>query len=204
MAGINVGCGFRNEMGGDLALQATRYAECRQNELNRRRRVADAVVEPPDFVAFVHRRDCHHGHQHLVVADFCRVTGEQRLDGIGPPHRHDGVDPAARHVNAREAIDDLVHLRDDDAAAKRRRLDQRRRLFSVRPGVEVAVPIGLVGDDQGHLRRKVQHHAGIELEIGVYRADLQTAGRDELRELAALRAGEGEIQAPRDAALEHS
>src|SRR5205085_11378829 len=105
-------------------------------------------------------------------------------------------------VDTRQMLDDLVHLRDDDAAAEGGCLYQRPRVLGVWAGIEIAVVVGLVGDDERDIRRKIDHHAGVKFEIGVDRADLERAGLDQLRELAALRAGESEIEAPRDAALE--
>ena len=52
------------------------------------------------------------------------------------------------------------------------------------------------------MRRQIDQHAGVKFEIGVDRADLEPAGLDQRRELAALRTREGEIEPARDAALE--
>jgi hypothetical protein len=76
-------------------------------------------------------------------------------------------------------------------------------MVGVRTGIEVAVAIGLVGDQQRHLRRQIDQHAGIELEIGVDRPDLHAPASNQLGELAALRPGEGEVEPIGDAALEY-
>ena len=45
-------------------------------------------------------------------------------------------------------VDDLVDLRDDDAALEGGRLDDRRRVFGIGAGVEVAVAVGRLRGDQ--------------------------------------------------------
>ena len=122
---------------------------------------------------------------------------------VGRRARHDDIDPVAGDVDPRQPVDDLIDLRDDDAAAESRGFGDGRRVLGVRAGIEVAVAVGLVGDDKRDVRRQVHQHAGIEFEIGVDRADLHRAVRDQFGELAALRSGKGEIQPVRDAALEH-
>ena len=194
---------IEHEMARDLALQAARGAEGRQDQLDRRGRIADAVIEPPHLVGLVDRGDRHHRHQDLSLADLGGIAREQRLDRIRLRALHHDIDPVAGNVDPRQVIDDLVDLRHDDAAAERRGFDDHRRVLGVRTGIEVAVPVGLVGDHERDARRQIHQHPGIEFEIGVDRADLQRSGRDQFRELAALRAGKGEIQPVGDAALEH-
>ena len=174
-----------------------------QDQFDRRGRIADAVIEPPHLVGFVDRRDRHHRHQHVLAPDLGGVAREQRIDQIGLRARHHDIDPVAGHVDARQPIDDLVDLRDDDAAAERRGLGDGRRVFGIGASVEVAVAIRLVGDDERHARRQIDQHAGIELEIGMDRPDLHRPVRDQFGELAALRSRESEIQPVRDTALEH-
>ncbi len=160
------------------------------------------MIEPPDLVRFVNCRDGHHRHQDLVFPDLGRIAREQGLDRIGPRGRRDDIDPVARNVDARQALDGLVHLGDDDPTAKGRRLHERRRVLGIRAGIKVTLPVGLVRDHERHVWRQIDHHAGIELEIGVNRADLEPAGFDQLGELPALRAGEREIEPVRDPTLE--
>ena len=162
------------------------------------------MIEPPHLVGFVDRGDRHHRHQHVLVPDLGGIAREQRIDQIGLRARHHDIDPVAGHVDAGQPIDDLVDLCDDDAAAESRGLGDGRRVFGIGAGVEVAVAIGLVGDDQRHPWRQVDHHASIEFEIGMDRPDLHRPARDQFGELAALRSRESEIQPVRDAALEHS
>ena len=58
---------------------------------------------------------------------------------------HDDIDPRAGNIDARQLVDDLVDLRDHDAVAKRGGFDDGRRVLGVRAGVEIAVPVGLLG-----------------------------------------------------------
>ena len=74
--------------------------------------------------------------------DQARVAREQRLDEERLVGLDDEVDPRAGDVDARQVariVDDLVDLRDHDAVAERGGLDERRRVFGARPGVEVAL-----------------------------------------------------------------
>ena len=54
----------------------------------------------------------------------------------------------AGNVDARNPVDDLVDLRDDDAALEGGRLDHRRRVLGVRARVEIAVAVGADRGDQ--------------------------------------------------------
>ena len=174
-----------------------------QDQFDRRGRIADAVIEPPHLVGLVDCGDRHHRHQHVLVPDLGGIAREQRIDQIRLRARHYDIDPVAGHVDPRQAVHDLVDLRDHDAAAERRRLGDGRRILCVRAGVEIAFAVGLIGDDKCDLRRQVHQHAGVEFEIGVDRPDLHRPVRDQFGELAALRSRVGEIQAVRDTALEH-
>ena len=101
-----------------------------------------------------------------------------------------------------DVVDDLVDLRDHDAVAEGGGLDQRRRVFGARAGVEVACAVGLEAGDEHDVRRQVDVQAPIELDVGVDRADLEHAVLQELRDAQALRAGVGEVELAGDAALE--
>ena len=70
----------QDEMGGDLAAQAAGRAEGRQDELDRRRGVADTVIESPNLVALVHRRR-RIARDHPLVAKV--LEDEQALVEIG-------------------------------------------------------------------------------------------------------------------------
>jgi hypothetical protein len=89
------------------------------------------------------------------------------------------------------------------SAADRGRFDEGGRVLGVGTRIEIAVAVGLVGDDERDLRRQVHQHAGVEFEIGVNCADLESVRRDEFGEPAALRSSVSKIQPGRDAAFEH-
>ena len=187
----------------DAAFQTERIGIGRQQQLDRGGVETDAVVEPLHAVLRVDALDGHHRHQHLDLADLRGVPGEERLDHVRRRRRDDYIDPTAGMSTRGNRIDALVDLRDHDAAAERGRLDDRRGVLGVRAGVEIALGIGRLRRDQAHLRRQVDEVACEEFEVGVDRADLHAAGRDELREPAALRSREREVESRRDAVLEH-
>ncbi|MGY2809119.1 hypothetical protein ACVIHF_005849 [Bradyrhizobium sp. USDA 4506] len=192
-----------HEIPRDLALQPAPGGKGRQDQLDRCGGIADAVIEPCHLIRFVHRRNRHHRHQDVLVPDLGGIAREQRIDRIRLRTGHHDIDPVAGDIDARQAIDDFVDLRHDDAAAERRGLGDGRRVLGVRTGVQIAVAIGLVGHDERNLRRQIHQHPRVKLEIGMDRADPQRLGGDELGKAAALRAGKGEVQAVGDAALEH-
>jgi hypothetical protein len=64
----------------DFSLQAEIRRVRRQQQLDRRRVEADAVVEARDAVLGVDALDGHHRHQHLDLGDLRRIAREQRLD----------------------------------------------------------------------------------------------------------------------------
>ena len=72
----------------------------------------------------------------------------------------DEVHPVAGNIDARHPLDDLVDLRDDDAAAERRRLDDDRRVLGVGARIEVAVPVRRLRADQTDARRQVDRSTG--------------------------------------------
>ena len=90
----------------------------------------------------------------------------------------------------------------DDTVLERRRLDDRRRVFGVRAGVEVSVAIGADRGDQRDVRGKVDEVAGEQLEIGMNRAQLDLAAEQHARDARRLRTGIGVVQLLRDAAVE--
>ena len=120
-----------------------------------------------------------------------RVAGEQRLDVEGLVGHHDEIDPARRDVHARQLVDDLVDLDDDDAVAEGGRLDQRRGVFGAGAGVDVAVAIGLEAGDQRDVGDQVHQEARVEFDVGVDGADFQQAVLEQLADAQALRTGEG-------------
>jgi hypothetical protein len=90
----------------DLALEAEIRRVRRQQELDRRRVEADAVIQALDPVLGVDALDRHHRHQHLDLGDLRRVAREQRLDVVGPRRLHHEVDPSrpgCRRAAARPA-----------------------------------------------------------------------------------------------------
>ncbi len=185
-----------------VAAQPEAFAVRRQDQLDRRRIEPDAVVQARDAVFGVDALDGHHRHQDLDLRHVRRITREQRLDVEWRRTAHDVMHPVARYVDARQARDELVHLRDDDPVLERRRLDDDRRVFGIGTGVQVALRVSGIRGDQGHPRRQVDVVATEELEIRVDRADIDPARGDEPCEAHRLRSREGKIEPRGDALLE--
>ena len=186
----------------DAVLQAERLGVRRQQQLDGRSAVADAMIQRGDAVAFVDSADHHHSHEHLLLADMARIARKQRLEREGLIGGDDQVDPGAWNVDTRQLGHHLVHLRQHDAVPERGRLDQCGGVLGVGAGVEISRRVGLFGAHQRQPRRQVHQHARVQLHVGADRADLELALCEQLRHAQALRSCEAEIRAARDAALE--
>ena len=115
----------------------------------------------------------------------------------------DEVDPIGWNVDPRQHVDQLVHLRNDDATLERRRFGDDRRVLGVRSRVQIAVAIGRLRGDERDVGRQIDEIAAEQFEIGVDRADRDLTIARELREARRLRTGKRKIQPRRDAVLEH-
>ncbi len=134
-----------------------------------------------------------------------RVAGEQGFDEKRLVGLHHEVDPGPRDVDARQVagvVDDLVDLRDDDAIAKRRRLDESRRVLGTGAGVQVACAVSLEPGNEHDVRCEVDIEPAVELDVGMDGPDLEKPVGEELRNAQALRAGKGEVELAGDASLE--
>ncbi len=151
---------------------------------------------------FVDAADREHGHEDLHVGDQRGVAREQRFDRIRPVGDDDEVDPRARNVDARQFLLETIDLRDDDAVAEGRRFDDQRRLLGIRAGIQITVGVGRVRRDERDVGRQIDEVAREQFEVGVDGPDRDAPVIDHLREAQALRPGEREIDAARDAALE--
>ena len=85
----------------DLPTQPEPFTVGRQQQLDRRRVEADAVIERRHAVAFVDPSDHQHAEQDLQLADQPRVAREEGLDLEWPVRRNDDVDPGRRDIDAR-------------------------------------------------------------------------------------------------------
>ena len=196
------GVRVQREMRADLALEAGLLRIGRQQQLDGGGVEADPVVQPFDTIRRINALDRHHGHQDLRLGDLRRVAGEQRLDVERARGLDDEVDPVAWDVDARQLVDDLVHLRDDDALLEGRRLDHDRRILDVGTHVEIAVSIGLARHRHRDLRRQVHEVAAEKLDVGVDRAELDLAAVQCPRHRLALRTRIGIIELGGDALFE--
>ena len=186
----------------DLPLQSELSAIGRQQQLDGRCIEADAVVQRRHTIALIDAANHHHPHQDVQLVDVLRIPRKERLYRIRLWRLHDQVDPARRDIDAWKLIDDLVHLGEHDAVAKRGGLHDRRRVFGVGTCVEIALAVRLVRADQSHTWRKVNKHSRVELHIGVDGADLQKPIFEQLGYTQTLRSGKTEVDATRDAPLE--
>ena len=59
-----------------FALQAARGAKGREDQFDRSGRIANAVIQPTNFIGLVDCRDGHHCHQYFVFPDLDRIAGE--------------------------------------------------------------------------------------------------------------------------------
>ena len=146
IAGISVGCGLSVQWRQILPLQAELLAVGRQDQFDRGRVEADAVIERLHLMALVDAANRHHRHQDLHSADVARVAREERLDEerlVGLRPRSRPTTPGMSTRGRSLVVDDFVDLRDHDAVAERGGFDERRRVLGVRAGVEVAVAVGL-------------------------------------------------------------
>ena len=174
-------------MGRDRALQPKPLAECRQQELDRSRAEADAVIEPLHAIGRIDTLDREHRGQDLAFRDRGRIAREQRLDEERLVGLDDEMDPIRRDVDPRNGVDDLVDLCDHDAVLERRRLDHGRSVLGVRAGVEISLAVGADGGDQRDVRREVDEVAGKQFEIGMNRAQLDLAAEQHARDARRLR-----------------
>jgi hypothetical protein len=131
------------------------------------------VVEAAHLVGLIDGGDRHHCHQDVFAPDLGGIAREQCINQIRFRARYDEIDPVAGYVDPRQVDRDLVDLRDDDAAAERCSFNDCGRVLGVRTGIEIAVAVGLVGDNQRDLWRQVHQRARVKFEIGVDRADLE-------------------------------
>jgi len=186
----------------DLAAQAERFAIGRQDQFDGGGVETDAMVEALDFVFGVDALDGHHRHEHLDLRDLRRVAGEERLDVMRRRRLGHEADPVGRDVDARQHVDDFIDLGDDDAAAEGGRLDDRRRVFGIGTGVEIAVAIRRLCRHQGNPRRQVDEIAAEQFQVGMDCADVELAGGRQLGQPAGLGTGEGKVQFRGDAFFE--
>ncbi len=190
-------------MGADLALQPQFLAEGRQEQLDGGGVEADAVVQSLYAVRRVDALDRQHGGEDLGLGDRAGIAGEQRLDIEGLASLHHEVDLVAGNVDARQAIDDAIHLGDDDAVLEAGGLDHGRRVFGVWTGIEVAVLVCAHRRDQRHIGRQIDEVAAEQFQIGVHGPELDLLGGQHAGDACALGRGVGEVQLLSDPALEH-
>src|ERR1700682_6125589 len=96
--------------------------------------------------------------------------GEKRLEVERSVGGDDVVDPAAGDVYSREtldAVDDRVCLDDHHTVVEGGGFGDRRGVLGIGAGVEVAVPVGLLGAEQHDVGSQVDEHPGVQLDGGV-------------------------------------
>jgi hypothetical protein len=187
----------------DLALETQPFRISGKKQLDRRRAIADSVVQRAQAVLGVNPLDDHHGHQDVNIFDFRRIPGEKRLDVAGFSGRDDEIDPIARDVDPGQLLHHLLHLHDHDAALEVRRFDNGGGILRVRAGIEISVPVRKDSDNQCDPGREVQEVAAEELEIGMDFADLHFGFFDQAGYRDGLRAGVGKVDFFTDSPVEN-
>lgn len=158
-----------------ITAQAEFFTIGGQQQLNSRSRKADTMVEAFGPVFGVNAFQRHHGHEHLRVRYGTGITGEKRFYIEWPWGFDDEVDLIGGNIHAGHPINDLVHLRNDDTAFIGSCLDDRRRVFRIRAGIEIALPICTDRSDQRYIRREIDVVAREKLNIGMDRAQFDLA-----------------------------
>ena len=115
----------------------------------------------------------------------------------------DEVDPIGWNVDSRQHVDQLVHLRNDDATAERRRFGDDRRVLRIRSRIQIALAVRCLRGNERDVGREIDEIAAEQFEIRVDRADRDLTVARELCEARRLRARERKVEPRRDAALEH-
>lgn len=162
-----MGCGLSAKWVQTLPSEAELLAVGRQQELDCGGVEADAVIEPAHAVGRIDALDGEHRRQDLGLGDGGGIAGEERLDIEGATGFDHEMHEVAGNVDAGHLVDDLRDLRHDEAVLVARRLDDGRSVLGIWPRIEVAVPVGADGRDQGDVRRQIDEVAGEQLEIGM-------------------------------------
>jgi len=103
-----------------------------------------------------------------------RISREQRFDGERPVRDDHEVDPGAGNVDPRKLVGPCIDLGNDDALPECGGLDDGGRVLGIRPRVEVALRVGLLGANQRDLRAQVDEPARVKLDIGVNLAPISS------------------------------
>src|SRR6202050_5751920 len=143
------------EVRGYLALESELVGIGRQQQLDRGRVKADAMVQPLYAVFRIDALDGQHSSQNLRFRDAGRISSKQRLD-VERLRRLDYViDAVARNIHPRQLIHHLIDLCDDDALLEGGRFDDDGRVLRVRTHIKIAVAVGAPGHGQRDVWRKV-------------------------------------------------
>ena len=194
---------IERKAGSHLALQSQPLAICWQQKFNRSRVEPDTVVQPLDAIGCVNAFDRQHGGENLALGNRAWVAREQRFDKERLVRLHHEVHAIAGNVDPWHLVHNLVDLRDDHAIFEGGCLNDRRRIFRVGSGIEIAVPVRADRRDQGDMRRQVDEVAGEQLQIGVNRPQLDFATEQHPGDARRLRTRVRVVQPFRHAGLEH-
>ncbi len=197
------GMRIQRPVGANLAPEAELLAVGRKQELDRSGVEADAVIEPADAIGSIEALDREHRRENLSFGDGRGIAGEEWLDIEGLARRHHEMHLVAGNIDARHPVDDLLHLRDDQSTLEARRLDDRRRVFGVGAGIEIAFGVCADCRDQRDVGGQLDKVAGKELQTGVNPAELDLSAKKHSRDPCRLRAGVSVVQPLCHAALEH-
>src|SRR5271155_3312610 len=103
------------EVRGYLALEPELVGIGREQELDRGRIKADAVVQPLDPVFRIDALDGQHSSEDLRFRDAGRIASKQWLDVERLRRLNHVFDAVARNILSRQLVHHLIDLGDDDA-----------------------------------------------------------------------------------------
>src|SRR5664279_3031401 len=145
------------------------------------------------LVPFIYSPNDHHSDKNLQIADVTGIAREKRLYSKRPIGLHHYVYPGSGNIDTWQFVHDLIYLHDDDSIVKSCGFDNDGRVFGIWTSEKVAFCIGLLSAHQRHVGHEIHQQPGIQLNVGVYGADLELAVLQQLRYAQALRTGKREI-----------
>ena len=193
----------QDEVLADLALQAQLFTIGGEQQLDSSGIKADTMVHGFNLIFAINALQSHHAFQYLCVGNQGRVTGEQGLDVEGFRGLDYIVNPVSRNIYARQLVNDLVNLGDNDTLTEFSCFNDCRSILGAEAGEQVALSVSHGCSNQSNTRGQIQEITAIQFEVGVDSAELQLTFLQELSNTTSLGAGEGHIQLFSDALFEY-
>ena len=152
---------IQDEVLADFAFQAKLFAVGRQQEFDSSGIKADTMVHGFNLVFTINTFNCHHAFEYLCIGNQCRVTGEQRLN-VERFRRLDYiVNPVSRNINARQLVNDLVYLSDNNALTEFSCFNDSRSILGAEAGEQIAFSVSHSSCNESNTRGQVQEITAI-------------------------------------------